>query len=103
GGGKQLVERSKELMCKAGRVLVAKQIRAGDCAREQAAAAEQQRRLVGSAGVFSQIADMLRCMARCCNDRQLDLADRERVAIAHRLMIELQMRVGAGDNARTKR
>jgi len=35
-----VVERSKELMRKTGCVLVAEQIRAGDCAREQAAAAE---------------------------------------------------------------
>src|SRR5437660_8885322 len=85
------VERSVQLMRKTSRMLMAEQVRARNSARQQASAAQQYGRFFGTGGVLHEIADMLRCMTGCRNERQLDLADCERIAVAQRLMIEFQL------------
>ncbi len=91
-----VVQLVRETRC----VLMAQQIGTGDRAHQQATPAEEHRRLGGFDRVLNQVANVLGCVARRREDPEQYVADGERVAVANGVMVELQARIRAGDDAR---
>jgi len=96
-----LVQAVVQLVRETGGVLMAQQVGAGYRANQKAAATEEHRGLAGFTCVLSQVADVLGCVARRREHGELYVADDERVAIADRLMIELQVGIRTGNDAGT--
>src|SRR5262249_32098478 len=97
-----VVQRPMQLTRQTERVLVAEQVGACDRTDEQAAAAEQDTRCRWAARIFGQVAEVFRRVAGCGEDRQLDLANLERVTVPHRLVIEFERGEDIGHDARAR-